>query len=132
MVCATFSPVLTGTVLLSTTMRYSLMWIGDLARDALDEAKVDAAIGLRRGGHGDEDDRAKPSTASPMEAVKLRRPAATFFLHQFLEPRLVNGNLPVLERVHLLQVVVDADDRVAHFGRSGARDQSDIARADNR
>ena len=56
MVCATFSPVLTGTVLLSTTMRYSVDVSGNFTRDALDETKIDASVRLRRRGHGDEDD----------------------------------------------------------------------------
>ncbi len=58
MVSATFSPVFTGTVLLSTITRY---WLGlehggDFTGDLLDVGEIHAAIGLRRSGHRDEND----------------------------------------------------------------------------
>ena len=78
MVWATFSPVLTGTVLLSTTIRYSLMWAA-ISR-ATPSTKLRSTLPSGWGGVGTAMKITfEAATASPMEAVKESRPALTFF-----------------------------------------------------
>ena len=48
-----------------------------------------------------------------------------------MQSRLVNRDLPVVELLKLLGVIIDADDLVAVLGEAGAGDEADVARPDN-
>jgi hypothetical protein len=39
--------------------------------------------------------------------------------------------MPVLQLMDLLQVIIDANHPVAHVGKTGARDQSDVTGSNN-
>jgi hypothetical protein len=103
---------------------------GDLAGDALDVGQVDRSVTLRGSRNGDKHNLAVIDAVFDQvrEAKALCRDIS---VHQFFEPRLVNGDLTALEHVHFALVVVDADDVVADFGEAGAGDESDVSRTDN-
>ena len=132
MVSATFSPVFTGTVDLSTidAVFAGLEDAGDLAGDALDVGEIDAAIGLRRRGHGDEDDlRMIDAVLDGIgEAQALGGDVA---VHEVFEAGLVDRDLAGLQRIDFALVVIDADDVVADFGEAGAGDEADITGAND-
>ena len=104
---------------------------GDLARDALDEAEVDAAIRLRRRGHGDEDDLRGFNRVADGRSESQAAGGDVLF-NEVLEARLVDGDVPGLQQVDLLFIIIDADHFVTHFSETGARDQSDVSRTDDR
>ena len=52
--------------------------------------------------------------------------------HQILQPRLIDRDLAAQQPFDLRLVIVDAHDRMAEFGKTGARHEPDIARADHR
>ena len=66
-----------------------------------------------------------------MLVVNESRPAADVFLHEFFESRLVNGDAAGLEQFDLGRVIVHAGDVVADLGETSARDQTNVAGADD-
>ncbi len=130
MVCATFSPVLTGTVLLSTTMRYSLMWTA-ISR-ATPSTKLRSTLPSGCGGVGTAMKMTFEAVDGVADGGGEGEPAGgDVLLHQLFQARLVDRDVAVLELVDFLQIVIDADHAVAHFGKAGAGDQSDITRSNN-
>src|SRR5665213_2919378 len=103
---------------------------GDVARDALNIAQVHRAVGLRRRGHGDENDLGILHAFS--RAVREGKPSdGDIFLDEFFQAGFVNGNATGLEHFYFGRVIVHADDMVADLGKTGSRDQSNIAGAND-
>ena len=103
---------------------------GDVAGHDLDETQIDGAVGLRRGGHGDEDD-VGVLDAFAGAGGETEAPGGDVALDHFFEARLVDGDAAGLEHLHLVGVVIDADDVVADLGKAGAGDEADVAGAND-
>ena len=74
----------------------------------------------------------EPRTAARQrrrEGQTLFRPVAP---HDLFQPRLVDRDLATLEQPDLGRILVDADDLVAVFSKTRARDEPDVARTDDR
>ncbi len=71
-------------------------------------------------------------TPSAVLVVNSSRPAATFFFTRFFQAGFVNRNAAGLKQLDLRRVVIHANDLMADLGETGAGDQTDVARADNR
>ncbi len=103
---------------------------GDLARDFLDETQIDAAIGVLRRGHGDEND--LPVSDAFLDAVGEAEPlGGDVAMHDLFQAGLVDRHLAALERFDFARVVIDADDVVADFGETSAGDEADITGTNN-
>ena len=98
---------------------------GDFAGDFFDVGQVHAAVGLGRGGDGDEHDL---RVVHPLLGArrKLQPLRGDVLVDQLFEARFVDGDFAGEQRVHLALVVVHADDVVADFREAGTRDKTDI------
>ena len=98
----------------------------DLAGDALDVGEIDAAIGLRRRRHGDEDDlRGVHAVLGGVgEPQALGGDVA---VDEFLQAGLVDRDLAGLQRIDFALVVIDADDVMADFRETSAGNKADVA-----
>jgi hypothetical protein len=102
-----------------------------VARRALDVGEVGRAVLARRRPDGEEDDERlfdrRLDVRGELQAARLR------VLRDYLvKPRLVDGDVAPLEPLDLLRVHVNAGDRRAELGKTGARHKSDVARPDYR
>ena len=52
-------------------------------------------------------------------------------MHQRLQPRLVDGDVALLQAPHLVDIHVHAHDMVAHVGQASAADEPYVAGAEN-
>ena len=104
--------------------------MGDLSGDLFHEGEIDAAIGLGRGGDGDEEDFAMIDAllGAGGEAEAL---GGDVFLHEGFQAGLINGDLAGEEGLDLAGIIVHADDVMADFGEAGACGESDITRTDD-
>ena len=103
---------------------------GDFAGDALDKAEIDAAVGLGRRGHGDKDDLRRGDGVGD-GGGEGKASGGDVLLHELLKAGLVNGNVTGAELLDFLDVVIHADDVMAHFGETSARDQPNVTRTNN-
>ena len=104
---------------------------GHVERRLLDEGEVGRAVILRRRADGEEyDERLLDRRAH------VRREGETargLVLRDYLvEPRLVDGNLAVVEARYLLRVHVHTRDGGSELCETGPRHESDVARPDYR
>ena len=94
---------------------------GDLAGDALDEAEIDAAVGLGRRGNGDEDDfRSGDGIAD--RGGEGEASGGDVLFDEVFEAGFIDGDLAILEGVDFFEIVIDADDGVTDFSEAGACD----------
>ena len=104
---------------------------GDVARNVLDVAQVHRAVRLRRRRHRDE------NHVGFLDALggavgEFKPPGGDIFLYEIFESGFVNRDAAGLEQFDFRRVVVHANDMVADLGKTGSRDQTDVARSDNR
>ena len=126
----TLSAVPTGTVDLSTTTRYSFMCSPIVARDREHVAQVGRAVFVRRRADRDELEQAVRD-AFRRVGRELEAPLVDVALDEHVEAGLVDRDLALLQALDLARVDVDADDVVAGFRQAGARDQADVAGAED-
>jgi hypothetical protein len=102
-----------------------------LAAHLLDVGQVGGAAVAGRGAHRDED-HFRELGALFDGAREVQAAGRHVALDQLLQPVLVDGHLELLEHLDLVLVVVHAQHVVAPVRETGARHQSDIARAHHR
>ena len=122
----------TGTVLLMTTIFGPLMCCGQGGDDGAQGAQVGRAVGRLGRADGDEDDLAPTRCRRARLVVKVSRPSATLLRDHLAQARLVDRQAARFQHGDLPLVLVDAGHVVAALGEAGARDQADVARADER
>ena len=103
---------------------------GDLAGDFFDEAQVHAAIGLRWGGHGDEDDLAMLD-ALLRGGGEAQTAGGDVLFDDGFEAWLVNGNLSSEEGLDFAWVIVHAADLMADFCKTSACGETDVTGTDD-
>src|SRR5437868_11638091 len=104
---------------------------GNFARHFLNKTEIDAAVVLGRGRNGDEDNlRILHSFLNATGEVQSLRRNIT--MDEFFQSRLVNWNFARAQSFDFSDVIIDASDVVAHLGKTGAGDEADVSRTDDR
>jgi len=62
---------------------------------------------------------------------ELQPSGSDVLFDQLFQSRLVDGNAARLKHLHLVRVVVHADDVVAEIGKAGPRNEADVTGADH-
>ena len=126
----TLSAVPTGTVDLSTTMRYSVMCrpiVSATASTCDRSAEPSSSGGVPTAMNWN-----RPWRDALCGVGRELQPALVeVALDHHVEARLVDRDLALLQARDLAGVDVDADDVIAGLGKAGARDQADVARTEN-
>jgi hypothetical protein len=92
--------------------------------------QVGRAVFVRWRSHADELQRAMAHGVDHIRG-ELQPSSGNVALHQGIQPRLEDGNAPVVEQLDLLLIHVQAQHVVAHLCQAGACHQAHIARANN-
>src|SRR5687767_1350985 len=103
---------------------------GNLAGNAEHMLEIGGPVLVLRRADGDEDDLRLADRARQC-GRKCQASFLAIAANQFLEPRLINGNLSTLQHPDLRVVVVDAYDIIATLSEAGARDEAHIPCSDN-
>ncbi|CAO4144681.1 hypothetical protein LPLAFNJD_LOCUS1752 [Methylorubrum aminovorans] len=106
--------------------------LGDLARCGVDVGEVGKAVAAaRRGAHRDEHGLGLRHGGSEV-CRESEASGADVLGDEGVEAGFVDGHAALVEGFDLVGILVDADDLVAEIGEAGARDEADIARANDR
>jgi hypothetical protein len=104
--------------------------VADRARHREHVPQVGAAVLVGRRAHRDEHHLAVGDAGRGVGG-EVQAPGAVVADHQRLEPGLVDRDHALREAVDLRLVDVDADDVVADLRQARARDEADVARAED-
>ena len=105
--------------------------VADFLAGPFEVAHVDGAVRLGRGADGQEDDLGV--LRGVLDVVgELQRARGIVLLHQFLQARLEDRAVAVLEHLELFLVLLGAAHCVADAGQTGRRHQTDISTTDDR
>src|SRR5438309_622851 len=103
---------------------------GNFARHFLNKTEIDAAVMLRRGRDGDEDNLRilDPFLDATSEAQPLGR---NITMDEFFESGFVNWNFACAQSFDFSGIIVDASNVMANFGKTGAGNKTDVYRTDD-